>query len=146
MEACVTSSWLATTLDQEQIERKTLISSRTMDVTTMPRRNGRDVADELGGRLLVRYLAASQLTSFLGGSTSRGHWVTPTAISSHDVVDWLALFAPTQPREHALLLDPSEVPWICGPSWIRLGSGIEYYLPDGFPRSAILDVGHVRVR
>ena len=112
----------------------------------MSDRAGLDVANELGGRLFLRYLTKSQLTEFLHGSTTRGHWVTPTAISAGEVVDWLALFAPNEPRQHALLLDPAKIAVIRGPSWVRIGSGIEYYLPGGFPEDAILDVGHVRVR
>lgn len=133
-------------MDQEQIERTRSIASHVDPVMGMPDRAGADVAAELGGRLFLRYLTDSQLTAFLHGSIDRGHWVTPTAISSTEVVDWLALFAPSQPRRHALLLDPELIDAVRGPSWIRLGSGIEYYLPQGFPREAILDVGHVRVR
>lgn len=142
----MSSSWLATVLDQEQIETTTTIASRLTEVEGMPDRLGVDVAAELGGRLFLRYLTTSQLTQFLGGSTDRDHWVTPTPVSPGEVVDWLALFAPHEPREHALLLDPSKVPVVRGPAWIRLGSGIEYYLPSGFPKEAILDVGHVKVR
>lgn len=142
----LTSSWLATLLDQEQIEIAGSIASRVTDVESMPDRSGADVAQELGGRLLLRYLTDSQLTQFLGGSSDRDHWVTTTAVSATEVIEWLALFAPSQPRRHVLLLDPSEISVIRGPAWIRLGSGLEYYLPQGFPKSAILDVGHVKVR
>ncbi len=43
------STWLATVLDQEQIERTGTIAARTQDVETMPDRAGVDIADELGG-------------------------------------------------------------------------------------------------
>jgi hypothetical protein len=142
----VTSAWLSTLIDQEQIELTGLIGPHAGDVESMPDRTGADVAKELGGRLLLRYLVESQLTAFLDGSDDRDHWVTPTAISPSDVISWLALFAPNLPRRHALLLDPAKIPTIRGPAWIRLGSGLEYYLPSGFPKDAILDVGHVKVR
>lgn len=142
----MSSSWLSTVLDQEQIEATGSIGPHTVDVKSMPDRTGAAVAAELGGRLLLRYLLDSQITEFLDGSTGRGHWVTPTAIAPSDVVDWLALFARNLPRRHALLLDPAKISIVRGPTWIRLGSGIEYYLPDGFPKDAILDVGHVKVR
>lgn len=142
----VSSSWLSTLLDQEQIEMNGSIGPHVGDVETMPDRSGVEVAEELGGRLLLRYLVDAQITEFLDGSEDRSHWVTPTAIAPADVIDWLALFAPHLPRKHALLLDPSKIPTIRGASWIRLGSGIEYYLPVGFPRDAVLDVGHVKVR
>jgi hypothetical protein len=55
---------------------------------------------------VLRYLTNAQLTIFLNGSVDRDHWVTPTAISSSVVVNWLALFAPGEPRQYALLHDP----------------------------------------
>lgn len=133
-------------LDQEQIEATTPIAPHVVPVMKMPDRMGVDVAHELGGRLFLRYLTKSQLTEFLNGSTARGHWVTPTAISATEVVDWLALFAPNEARNHALLLDPRKIDVVRGPAWVRIGSGIEYYLPAGFTKDAILDVGHVRIR
>ncbi|WP_236666518.1 hypothetical protein [Nocardioides baculatus] len=131
-------------LDQERIEVVTPIASRLSSVEAMPDRAGIDVAFDLGDRYLVRYLVASQLTEFLGGS-SRPHWVTPTPLSPVDVISWLALFAPTKPRHHLLLIDPAKVEAIRGPAWVRLGQGIEYYLPDGFPQEAIVDVGVLQV-
>ncbi len=95
--------------------------------------------------MFVRYLVKAQLTQFLSGST-RGHWVTPTAISPKDVNAWLALPAPRVPRQYALLLDPSKIAVVRGPAWIRLGQGIEYFLPDGFPEDAILDQRVIEVR
>jgi hypothetical protein len=72
--------------------------------------------------------------------------VTPTAIASENVVSWLALYAPRVKREHALILDPAKIEIIRGPAWIRFGQGIEYYLPTGFPKAAVVDVGIVQVR
>lgn len=127
------SSWIATTLDQEQIELTGTIAPRSGDVEALPDRSGLEVANELGGRLLARYLTASQVTAFGAGSTDRAHWVTPTAISPDEVISWLALFGPHVARQHVLLLDPAKFDVIRGPSWIRLGQGLEYYLPSGFP-------------
>lgn len=140
------SSWMATLLDQEQIEATSTIVSRGESIEFMPGRPGTDVATELGGRLLIRYLTASQVSEFNDGSTDRGHWVTTTAISPEDVVFWLALFSPLVPRQHALLLDPSQISEIRGPAWIRVGAGIEYFLPHGFAKAAIVDVGVIQVR
>lgn len=112
----------------------------------MPDRMGLEVAEELGGRYLARYLTPAQVGEFTEGSTDRDHWVTPTAISPSDVVSWLALFAPNVDRRHALLLDASAIEVVRGPAWIRLGQGIEYYLPGGFPKEAIVDVGVIQVR
>lgn len=132
-------------LDQEQIEQGTTIAPRTQPVEEMPDRSGKDVALELGGRYLLRYLVDAQLTEFLHGSEDRDHWVTPTPISPDNAVAWLALFAPMLVRQHALVLNPEEIDVIRGPAWIRAGQGIEYYLPSGFPQSAVVDVGVVVV-
>ncbi len=137
---------MATLLDQEQIEQTTAIVARPQDVRDMPDRRGVDVAAELGGRLVVRYLVDSQVDEFTHGSNDRGHWVTTTAISPEDVIFWLALYAPRDRRRHALLLDPAKIEIIRGPAWIRLGPGLEYYLPNGFPEDAVVDVGVVQVR
>jgi hypothetical protein len=142
----MTSAWLATLLDQEQIEKTRVIAPRSQDVETMPDRTGAEIADELGGRLLVRYLTASQVGLFTAGSTDRGHWVTPTPVGPEDAASWLALLAPLLWRRHALLLDPRHVDIIRGPAWIRLGQGIEYYLPSGFSADAVVDVGVIPVR
>ena len=106
--ARMSCAWVSTILDQERIETMTPIASRPTSVETMPDRTGADVALDVGDRYLARYLVASQVTEFLGGST-RPHWVTPTPLSPTDVVPWLALFAPTKPRKHLLLIDPAKV-------------------------------------
>jgi hypothetical protein len=140
----MSSSWLSTLLDQERIEVAQVIAARRTAVETMPDRGGCDVVEDLGDRHALRYLTASQVTEFVDGST-RPHWVTPTALSPEEVVPWLALYAPKLPRAHVLLLDLNEVEVVRGPAWIRLGQGIEYYLPNGFPKSAIVDVGVLQV-
>ena len=121
------------------------VASRADPVEALDDRKGADVSVELGGRLFLRYLTDSQVTDFNDGS-SRPHWVTPTPITSEDLVHWLALFAPTIRRVHALILDPAKVNTVRGPAWIRLGLGIEYYLPDGFDKEAIVDAGVIQVR
>lgn len=141
----MSSSWLSTLLDQERIETVQAIAARTEDVRGLPDRTGSEVAEDFGNRYALRYLTPSQLTSFNAGS-DRPHWVTPTAISPDDVVSWLALFTPGTPRKHVLLLDLNEVEIVRGPAWIRLGQGIEYYLPNGFPGEAVVHVGVLEVR
>lgn len=141
----MSATWMATMLDQEQIEKSSPIQPRVVDVEGMPDRPGSDVADELGGRMLVRYLTPAQVSDFLSGST-REHWVTPTPVSADHSCGWLALPSPTIRREYAIVLDPAKIGSIRGPAWIRLGEGIEYYLPEGFPADAILDARVVQVR
>jgi len=130
------ASHLATILDQEMLERIAPIAPRDTRDAALPLRRGLDVADELGGRLLVRYMLARQLGQFGGGSTVR-HWVTPTPISPSVVCSFLALPAPNEPRPFAMLIDPAAVAEIQGPRWVRGGAGIEYLLPIGFPASAL---------
>ncbi len=87
-----------------------------------------------------------QRTPTTPGPLQGGHLrVTPTALAPTELVRWLALFEPKTLREHALILDPSKIELIRGPAWIRLGQGIEYYLPSGFPKEAIVDVGVIEV-
>lgn len=140
----MSSSWLSTLLDQERIELVQEIAARGVAVESMPDRCGSDVVDDLGDRYVLRYLTSSQISEFTDGS-ARGHWVTPTALSPDYVVPWLALYAPKLPRAHVLILDLNEIELVRGPAWIRLGQGIEYFLPEGFPQSAVVDVGVLQV-
>jgi hypothetical protein len=54
---------------------------------------------------------------------------------------WFALPAPDHLRRYVVLLKPEEINEIWGPWWVRMGGGIEYYLPEGFPWDAIVDMG-----
>lgn len=101
------------------------------------RKNGQQVANELGKRYLLRYLLPDQVGLYANGS-ERGHWVTPTPYSPEETISWLALPRPTQPRSFVMLLDSSKIAMIYGPRWCRLGKGIEYLLPQGFSREAIV--------
>ncbi len=112
---------------------------------TLPRRPGPDVAKELGDRYLLRYLLPHQVGAYTSGSTDP-HWVTPTAYSPEETVSWLALPAPRFPRSYVLLLKPDGIPSIWGPRWVRFGGGIEYYLPLGFPATALAFPWEVEVR
>ncbi len=106
-----TSSWLATLLDQEMLELKRSVSicHRLMPDTQLPQKSGQQVANELGGRYLLRYLLSHQVGQFTVGSNHR-QYVTPTAYSPEETISWLALPAPKQPRPYALLLDPARMP------------------------------------
>lgn len=134
-----TSSLLATLLDQEMLENRGTVSilpAPTPDAM-VPAKSGKAVFEELGGRFLLRYLVPAQLTAFTAGGKGI-HWVTPTPYQPEETVSWLALPALSKPRRHALVLDPREIEMICGPRWVRLGGGIEYILPRGFPASALV--------
>jgi hypothetical protein len=133
----LSSAMLATLLDQEMLEvvRAIPIASRTTPMAAL-QKTGAQVANELGGRYLLRYLLREQVGSYAAGSNDR-HWVTPTPYAPGDTIPWLALPAPTRPRTHVMLLDPSKIATICGPRWVRFGKGIEYHLPSGFPPTAL---------
>jgi hypothetical protein len=142
----VSASRLAKILDQEMIERNggSIAPATTLD-RDLPPRPGMAIADEIGGRLLIRYMLRRQLGMFLKGSTDR-HFVTPTPLSPGAVRPFLALPAVAEPRPYAMLVDPAAIGIIQGPRWVRGGDGIEYLLPDGFPEQAlVLPSGEIEV-
>jgi hypothetical protein len=114
------------------------IASQFTPDEMLSQRTGEQVRVEIGGRLLVRYLQTHQTESFINGSDRR-HWVTPTPYSPEDTVPYLALPKPVTNRDYAMLLDPVKIDSILGPRWITLGKGIEYLLPNGFPKEAIVE-------
>jgi len=137
---------LATRVDQEWLERVQgvqIASSLTPD-NALTLKDGATLARELGGRYLIRYLHSDQLGTGQQGSVAPCY-VTPTAYSPEDCVRWLALPNPAHPREFALILDPSKIPAALGPRWVRLGDGIEYLLPQGFPPEALVLPWEVRI-
>lgn len=141
-----TSSWLATWLDSEMLERRGVtIPSPIQARTLLSHRSGTEIAAELGGRCLLRYLVSSQIGLFAGGS-DKACYTTPTAYSPEEAVRYLVLPRPETPRNHVLLLDPARVPLIMGPMWAAAGRGIQYVLPDGFPPEAIVVPGAVGVQ
>jgi hypothetical protein len=133
------ASWLATLLDQEMLEvvRGVTIAPRFTSEANLPSKAGREVADELGGRYLMRYLLPHQVGLFTKGHNGR-HFVTPTPIGSSDLNSYLTLPAPRRRRPYLLALKPSEINSVLGPRWVSGGRGIEYVLPAGFPQSALV--------
>jgi hypothetical protein len=142
MRVGVPSGKLATLMDVLQLRRQGVSILAPMDVTRFPHpaRPGADVARELGGRPLLRYLTPAQQGRFLDGATERTY-VTPTAYSPEEAIPYLLLPVPTVPRTLALILDPARITWVIGPMWAADGRGIQYILPEGFPRDAIIVPG-----
>jgi hypothetical protein len=134
-----TAGSLATILDGEMLEvvHGVQIEARTVPDSKLPLKSGVQVAAELGGRYLLRYVLNRQLGSFLAGSTS-SHYVTPTPYGSHEAISFLNLPLPRYHRHFLLLLNPLHIEVVQGPRWVRLGSGIEYILPKGFPKMALV--------
>ena len=134
-----TAGWLATVLDEELLERVhgVVIAPRMTPDMHLPARTGHDVARELGGRYLLRYVLEEQLGVFADGSDA-AHYVTPTPYAPGETVVYLSLPRPASPRRYVMMLDPLRIAEIRGPRWVRLGPGIEYILPRGFPRDALV--------
>jgi len=132
-----TCSAIATRLDEEMLARRPVIvyPSHT-PLSAMPARPGLDVATELGGRYLLRYLTRKQYRQFTTGSASL-QFVTLTPYSPTEAIAWLALPTPAR-REFALFLDPMRLSDIRGPRRVLLGGGLEYLLASGFPAAAIV--------
>lgn len=98
---------------------------------------GSVVADELGGRYLVRYASQPGGLRDAAGRTA-SVYVSPTPFAPTEAVRWLAL-----PRRVGfyLLLDAAFVPQIAGPRYVQFGQGLEFLLPTGFPAAAVVTVG-----
>jgi len=120
-----------------EVVRRVRIAADVTPDDSLPMRLGGDVAIELGGRYLLRYMLPRQVGKYALGSDDR-HYVTPTPYSPEDTVSWLYLPKPSEKRPYVMLLDPAKIPYVQGPRWARLGKGIEYILPRGFPREAVV--------
>jgi len=132
-----TSSLIATLLDEEMLfGRAVNVFPPHTPIEAMPVRSGPAVSEELGGRYLLRYLLRDQYSLFNSGSALQ-HFTTPTPYSPAETVSCLALPNPAS-RDFVLFLGPAKIPAIRGPGRVRLGKGIEYILPNGFPKSALL--------
>ena len=136
-----TAGLLATSLDRQMLEERgtVIVPGITLD-EAVPPKSGSEVFQELGGRFLLRYLLRGQgdTADKLGRIQSRMQWVTPTPYSPEETIAMLALPAPEQPREYVLILDPRKIREVQGPRRILLGHGVEYILPQGFPKEALV--------
>lgn len=117
------SSRIATLLDWNflEFERKVRIAASLDIDPDVEVRPGTDIAEELAGRKLLRYLTPEQVGLFLDG-TDRSTYVTPTPYAPEETISWLFLTSPRVPRTHVLLLDPAKIPLIQGPMWVA-GAG-----------------------
>jgi hypothetical protein len=127
-----------------EVVRGVQIAASTTKDEDLPRKSGTEVADELGGRYLVRYLLSHQLGRYLKGSPEK-HFVTPTSYKPDEAVTWLALPLPGEPRPYVILLKPEPLTEVRGPRWVNLGGGIEYILPNGFPDAALVMPWELRI-
>ena len=128
------AAFLATSLDELMLNGK-IAAKGTPDVA-LPIRTGDEVADELGGRMLLRYVCEPDETS-----KSTLTFVCPTPYSPEEALGYLALPSLRTPRKWVVVLNPRRIPNIQGPRWCAMGQGIEYLLPDGYTTAAIANPG-----
>jgi len=134
-----TSSTLAKCLDEDMLQEAhgvRIAPSHELD-EDLPKKTGGQVADELGGRYLLRYVLPSQVGAFNNGSSSF-HYVTCTPYSPEETIGQLALPNGTEPRSHVFVLQPMKLKKVLGPRWVRGCHGIEYLLPEGFGKDALV--------
>lgn len=133
MVAC---SRMATNLDIEMLGWN--VSGGKTPIESLPKKTGPEVYEEIGHRQLIRFLTPDQNGAFREGSEMR-HFTTPTPYPADEVIETLHLPGIHLPRLWALILDPRRIPTIAGPKFVRWGFAIEYILPDGFPKEALVD-------
>lgn len=132
---------VALALDEEMLGANGVtIASPFIPNTSLP---PADLANELGGRCLIKYLRKGAHTrySLTSGITHFPgiHYLTPTPICASQLIQVLNLPPYPTPR-YALLLDPNKLT-AHGPRRIRTGRGFEYLLLNGFNADAIMKPG-----
>lgn len=131
---------IATLLDVEMFKAGQILLDEGHVLDMSSPRPGHEVSRELNGRCVLRYLRRHQVGKFAYG-TDDPQCVTPTAYTPRDAVQWLALPSPLDPPSFVLFIDIASVPKVLGPRRVRLGGGIEYVLPEGFPAQAVIHPG-----
>lgn len=141
--ACV----LATSLDIQWLQDRRAgerhqIWPRATRLEEMPTRPGPDVARELGGRVLLRYVTEQHAPP-----TDRMVWTTVTPLCPRCSGPILHLPQQVVARHWVFAIDPASVAEILGPRECIMGQGIEYILPRGYDQAALVPPGYgVRVR
>ncbi len=134
-----TCSKLATYLDERVLDHVwgVQIAPASTPDKNLPERTGAEVAGHLAGRCLLHYLRPGWTNLYLDGTDSE-RWVTPTSYSPEEAISCLNLPRPEEPPLYCLLLDPSKIDVLGGPRWVDGGAGIEYHLPRGFSKEALV--------
>ena len=136
------AAWLATELDSRMLDKG--IAPVGTPVGSLPVRRGAEVAKELGGRPLLRYVPFQLVHERYRDTMT---FVCPTPYAPEDLAGYLALPNPTLPRDFVIVLDPVQLDEVADPRWCDLGQGIEYILTSGYTSAAILAPGWaVKVR
>ena len=129
------AAWLATQLDAAMLDKG--IAPVGTPIGHLAMRKGVDVALELAGRPLLRYVPLELAHETRDSET----FVCPTPYSVDDLTAFLALPSPKISRDFVIVLDPAKIERIQGPRWCDLGQGIEYVLPNGYGADAIMAPG-----
>lgn len=133
-----TCAFIATTLDKAMLlARSVQVASEETPDVQLPMKRGIEVARELAGRYLVRYILPKDYGRNAEGLTVKTY-TTITAYRPTDAMPYLNLPPAHQERTHVLLLDPSKIDVVLGPRFVLFGKGgIEYILPHGYGSDAI---------
>src|SRR4051794_7597686 len=106
------TAWLSTQLDAVMLGNAIYASAcRTSD---LPDRTGAEVAEELGGRYLMRYVDYSSVHE---AGREIETFVCPTPYAGDELCEWLALPRPDLRRDYVVLIDPREIATVKGPRW-----------------------------
>jgi len=133
-----TCSAIATRLDEEMLlNRSVHIYPPYTPVGTMPPRSGSAVASELGGRYLLRYLLRTQY-QHLTAATSQLRFVTHTNPVFAKGGGLVARTADADKTAFRTISRSKSHSRDTGPRRVRLGGGLEYVLPKGFPTDALV--------
>jgi hypothetical protein len=124
---------LATTLDEEMLlTRGVHIYSSATPYATLESnpKKGSEVAIEIGGRLLLRYVIKPQVVE---KDCHDRVFVTPTPYAPDDTVSFLALPRPSSKRDYVMLLRPEKIECIPRPAMDMLRHGYRVYPAGRLP-------------
>ena len=102
--------------------------------TDMPMRSGKEVVAELAGRKLIR-LAEDQFES---ARKDKETWLTVTPCCPKCAGKQFHLPKELTERNWAILINPAQIDEIQGPRRCVMGYGLEYYLPKGYAKEAMV--------
>jgi hypothetical protein len=117
------------------------IHAPTVPIDQLPIRSGVEVARELGGRSLLRYVTPNLVHEPDGSRVGQPTFVTPTPYAPQDPSHFLELPMPHVARPYVIFLDPSQIDRIAGPQYVGPGLGLQYVLPDGYDAEAVMAPG-----
>lgn len=133
---------LAVTLDLEMLWRNgAVLHDALARAEDMPDLTPAQLATQLGGRPLLRYLLAHQAEEARTGRAGVVY-ATPTPMDPLEVAPANATPAVDRTRPFVLLLDPLLLAGVRGPRRVRQGFGIEYILTRGFSPDAVVPVSN----